>query len=97
MSEMLGNQYFLSRNFTLAQKEFEESLQKDPSNLFVKKKLVICYLQKFDINKAVEQILPILNSAPEIITNTDLEKDDCPCAEIIDKFLELSVLKSRIF
>lgn len=86
MSEMLGNQYFLSRNYQLAQKEFENSLKNDPNNLFVQKKLILCYAKHLALDKALSILIPLLSRAPDIITETDLVKDDCPCKELIEGF-----------
>jgi len=85
MSEMLGNQYFLSRHYELAQKEFETSLKKNPSNLYIQKKLILCYLQSKNLNNATTLLISLLSVAPEIITDIDLKNDDCPCAELIDE------------
>lgn len=85
MNEMLGNQFFMARNYPAAQKELEEVYSKDPSNISVMKKLVICYTQTGKIKEAIELFNYLLNENIEFIINTDPSLDDCPCAELIEK------------
>lgn len=85
MSEMLGNQFFMARNYPSAQKELEEVFLKDPRNLSIKKKLVICYTQTGKFNEAIKLFAELVNENIEFIINTDPELDDCPCLELIDK------------
>ncbi|MDQ7817585.1 MAG: tetratricopeptide repeat protein [Melioribacteraceae bacterium] len=85
MSEMLGNQFFMARNYPAAQKELEEAFLKDPQNISVKKKLVICYTQTGKLKDAINLFSKLLNENIEFIINTDPELDDCPCPELIEK------------
>jgi tetratricopeptide (TPR) repeat protein len=85
MSEMLANQYFLTRKYNLAAKELEESVLSIDNNKKIIKKLIICYTQ---INKPVEALdsfLRLINSDIDIIMKTDINADDCPCFELIDR------------
>lgn len=86
MSEMLGNQYFLSRNFSKAKEAYENVLQVEPQNDFVKKRLIICYTQTGEILKAFDLFYELVKKDIEIITSTDLVADDCPCPELISKY-----------
>lgn len=86
MSEMLGNQYFLSRNFTKAKEVYEKILESEPQNNFVKKRLVICYTQTGEINKAFNVFYEIIKNEIDVIINTDIVADDCPCPELINKY-----------
>ncbi len=83
MSEMLGNQYFLSRNYTGAVKELEEILQHDPKNKQVRRKLVVSYTQTFQIDQALELFVPLIKEDISFIINTNAVDDDCPCAELV--------------
>lgn len=85
MSEMLGNQYFMARNYSAAQKEFEEVLFKYPENRSAKKKLVVCYTQTGRLKESFAYFLELVKSDIEFIVKTDPIKDDCPCPELIDK------------
>jgi tetratricopeptide (TPR) repeat protein len=85
MSEMLGNQFFMARNYPAAQKELEEVHFKNPSNISVMKKLLICYTQTGKIKEAIELFNLLLIDSIEFIINTDPSLDDCPCAELIEK------------
>lgn len=60
MSEMLGNQYFLSRNFSKAKEAYEKVLFSEPQNDFIKKRLIICYTQTGEINKAFDLFFEIV-------------------------------------
>ena len=83
MSEMLGNHYFLSRNFYLAKDSYERALAKDERNSVIKKKLVICYIKTGEINRALENFLNIVESKIDVILSTRYTDEDCPCPEII--------------
>jgi pentatricopeptide repeat protein len=86
MSEMLGNQYFLSRNFSKAKEAYEKVLESEPQNDFIRKRLLICYTQTGEINKAFELFYEILKRDIELITNTDIVADDCPCPELVKRY-----------
>lgn len=86
MSEMLGNQYFLSRNFSKAKEAYEKVLEAEPQNEFIKKRLVICYTQTGEISKAFDVFYEILKRDIDQITNTDIVADDCPCPELVSKY-----------
>ena len=83
MSEMLGNQYFLSRKFCEAINELEETLRKYPTNKSAKKKLIICYVKTGKIFTALELFEEFISEDVDFIINTDPILDDCPCPEII--------------
>lgn len=85
MSEMLGNQFFMARNYPAAQKELEEVLIKEPNNIQVKKKLVICYTQTGKLKESIKLFTEIIEENIEFLLNTDPIKDDCPCPELIEK------------
>lgn len=80
---MLGNQLFMARDYASAQKEFELMLSNPPVPLQVKKKLVICYTQTNRFTEAIKLFIEIITSDINIILETDSEKDDCPCPELI--------------
>lgn len=86
MSEMLGNQYFLSRNYLKAKEAYEKVLEFYPENDFIKKRLIICYTQTGEINKAFDLFYEIVKKDIEVITKTDIVGDDCPCPELISKY-----------
>lgn len=83
MHEMLGNQYFLIRNYIEAEKEFEVGLLSDPDNFKIKKKLIVCYIQTGHVDSALTLFHNIVSTDPKIITDTNPEEDNCPCPEII--------------
>lgn len=86
MSEMLGNQYFLSRNFLKAKEAYETVLLRDPQNDFVKKRLIICYTQSGEIDKAFDLFYEIVKKDIDILITTDIIRDDCPCPELLSKY-----------
>lgn len=85
MNEMLGNYYFLVRNFISAKSIFERILEKDPINKSIKKKLTICYITSGEIDKALELFLIQIKDDIDFIINTDIKADDCPCPELISE------------
>lgn len=85
-SEMLGNKYFLARKYKNAAENFQYTLQTDPINKSVRKKLIICYTQIGQINKAFENFYILAKNDISFIIDTDIVADDCPCPELIDKY-----------
>ena len=85
-SEMLGNKYFLARNYENAAVNFQQSLQKDPINKSMRKKIIICYTQIGQIQKAFESFYQLVKEDINFIIETDLVADDCPCVELTDKY-----------
>lgn len=84
MSEMLGNHYFISRNYAQAIDAFSKSFHPSyPNNIL--KKIIICYITEGNLSIAKEYFLKILNEDPYIIINTDLVDEDCPCPDLINQ------------
>lgn len=82
---MLGNQYFMARNYKLAQEEFEKVFKNTPEQKSIKKKLVVCYTQTGRLKDAIKHFMEIVSDDINLILNTDPIKDDCPCPELIEK------------
>ncbi|MCF8262261.1 MAG: tetratricopeptide repeat protein [Melioribacteraceae bacterium] len=85
MSEMLGNQYFMARKYLLAESELAACLEEYPHSKSIKRKLIVCYAQNGNLNKALELFSSLINQDIEFIINADPIIDDCPCEEIIDE------------
>jgi len=85
MNEMLGNQYFLARRYKEATNHYEKTLLFDPTNLKIKKKLVICYLQNNQIKLALKLFASLISEKIEIVINSDFNSDDCPCKQMIQE------------
>ena len=83
MSEMLGNRYFIARQFEKAITNLEEALPISNNPDKIKKKLVICYVQAGNIERALFHFHDLIRKDPKIIIDTDPYHDDCPCYEII--------------
>lgn len=83
MHEMLGNQYFLARNYTEARNELELALKENPTSLSIKKKLIICHIQTGSIFRALDLFYEVVKENIFTIINTDPILDNCPCPEII--------------
>ncbi|MFZ1290284.1 MAG: hypothetical protein WAR79_09340 [Melioribacteraceae bacterium] len=88
MNEMLGNQYFMARNYLGAANVFQTLLETEPDNLNAKKKLIISLTQIGKFSKAFELFADVISENIDYIVNTDPIKDDCPCAELVNN-LEL--------
>lgn len=85
-SEMLGNKYFLARNYENAAVNFQHILTDDPINKSARKKLIICYTQIGQVQKAFENFYLLVKEDIDFLINTDLVADDCPCLELTEKY-----------
>ncbi len=83
MSEMLGNRYFIARQYHKAAEQLEEALIKSADPQKVKKKLIICYIETGQVEKALRLFGSIVSMDPTIIINTDPYHEDCPCPELV--------------
>ncbi|MCW8803078.1 MAG: tetratricopeptide repeat protein [Ignavibacteriaceae bacterium] len=83
---MLGNKYFLARNYKGAAANFQHTLQTDPINKSIRKKLIICYTQTGQFQKAFENFYMLAKENVNFIIDTDIVADDCPCPELIEKY-----------
>ncbi|OQX96065.1 hypothetical protein B6I21_02205 [candidate division KSB1 bacterium 4572_119] len=86
MCEMLGNQYFLARKYSLAAIELEKALGKDPANKSIRRKLVICRIQSGKIQQALELFSSLIDEDVAFIMDADPILDDCPCPELVYDF-----------
>lgn len=86
MSEMLGNQYFLSRNYQLAASVYSKVHDLDPNNLSIVKRMIICYTQIGEMDKAFDYFYELVKKDVSIIINTDPIADDCPCPELTERY-----------
>ena len=85
MNEMLANHYFLARKYSEARTSFLECLQESPDNKHFIKKLILCYTQTGEIDKAFNLFYKLISENIEFIINTNPVEDDCPCLELIDQ------------
>jgi tetratricopeptide (TPR) repeat protein len=83
MSEMLGNQYFLARDYSRAASELHAALKTNSRSKSMRRKLVICYTQIAEIEKALDLFISLIKEDLEFVINTDPISDDCPCPEIV--------------
>lgn len=86
MSEMLGNQYFLSRNYHLAASVYSKVHEEHPENLSVTKRMIICLTQTGEINNAFSLFYELVKTDVRVIIETDPVADDCPCPELTEKY-----------
>lgn len=85
MSEMLGNHYFISRNFFFAEKIYEKLSIYHSSNPNVLKNLIICYTQTHKVAKALQYLLVLMAKDISIILENNRNDEDCPCNDLIFK------------
>ncbi|MBK7868507.1 MAG: hypothetical protein IPJ75_16795 [Ignavibacteriales bacterium] len=83
MSEMLGNNYFLVRNYESAKTTFLALPEPLRSEMRVIKKLILCEIFLGDPHSALHYLLTILREIPDFIIKTDVEDEDCPCRDLI--------------
>jgi len=85
MSEMLGNQYFLARNFEKALHQYEKVLQAGPADEKIRKKLIICYCEVGNVNAAMALFDQVIHDNIDLIALTDVVSEDCPCPELLER------------
>jgi len=83
MDEMLGNHYFLARNYGRAATLLENALRIDPKNKPMRRKLIICLAQIGHVETALNIFLSLIKEDIDFVINTDPIDDDCPCPEIV--------------
>jgi tetratricopeptide (TPR) repeat protein len=83
MDEMLGNHYFLARNYARAAELLEKVLRVQSENKVLRRKLIICFAQIGQIDKALKIFLSLVKEDIDFIIHTDPVDDDCPCPELI--------------
>lgn len=81
--EMLGNQYFLSRNYQKARDILVLALKENPHSKPIRRKLIICFSQIGQIDMALDAFLSLVKEDAAFIINTDPVEDDCPCPELV--------------
>ncbi len=96
-SEMLGNKYFLARNYSGAAKNLQHVLSQNPINKSARKKIIICYTQIGEIEKAFDNFYTLVKEDINFIINTDPVADDCPCPELVDKYGKLFPYENNSF
>jgi tetratricopeptide (TPR) repeat protein len=79
MSLMLGNRYFLDRDYARAVPLLEAALAETPDAPRVLKRLVISYVQLEDFELALERLERVLTTSPRTVIDTDPDEEDCPC------------------
>jgi hypothetical protein len=97
MSEMLGNQYVMARNYTLASAELEKALVSSPTSKPIRCKLVICYIQTGNTEKAFELFFTLCQEDVDFIIGMDPINDDCPCPDILTDLEKSLERKSKSF
>ena len=83
MDEMLGNHYFLTRNYARAADLLEKALRSDQKNKAIRRKLIICFAETGHVDKALTVFLSLIKEDIDFIINTDPVDDDCPCPELV--------------
>ncbi len=83
MDEMLGNHYFLTRNYARAADLLEKALRSDQKNKAIRRKLIICFAETGHVDKALMVFLSLIKEDIDFIINTDPVDDDCPCPELV--------------
>ena len=84
MSLMLGNQYFMARDYKSAERELAQCLAKNSGSKPVKRKLIICYTQLAQVSKALELFNDLIRQDIEFVIKADAVQDDCPCPELLN-------------
>ena len=73
----------MARNYSSATFHLERALQVHPGNKAIRRKLIICYTQLGEIERAFDTFVSLIKEDIDYIINTDPISDDCPCPEIV--------------
>lgn len=92
MSEMLGNYHFLVRNYLSAIEPLEKIIEGEPGAKKAKKKLIVCYTQTNQLEKALHLFSDLIREDIDCILNTNPETEDCPCPHLT-KDLECGLIE----
>jgi len=95
MSEMLGNYHFLNGNYSFALQELENSYKKFPDNICAKKRLIICYTQTKNLDKALDLFTSLIEENIDCIIDTKPEEEDCPCTDLVVKIESGKIVRSN--
>ena len=85
MSEMLGNQYFLVRNFEKALQQYEKAAEEGHVNEKIRKKMIICYCEVGNVDAALSLFEQVVTENIDLIIQTDIVTEDCPCPELLER------------
>lgn len=83
MHEMLGNQYFLTRNYQKARDNLVLALKDNPQSKPIRRKLIVCFTQIGQVDNALDVFLSLVKEDAAFIIDTDPVADDCPCPELV--------------
>lgn len=89
MHEMLGNQFFLVRNYRRAAEMLEKALLLKPGDKAIRRKLIICFTQLGEVPKALQEFSSLIQEDIDFIVDIDPEEEDCPCPELVEKMEKL--------
>ena len=85
MSEMLGNHYFLIRDYAEAIKAYSTAFNKNLPNS-ITKKIIICHLTQDDFSSAQNYFINLIKEDPALIYDTDFKLEECPCYDLIKEY-----------
>ena len=85
MNEMLANYQFLVRNYQNAVNELIDVVANNPLNKKARKKLIICFTQTEQLDKALDLFINLIHEDVDFIINTNPDLEDCPCPELVTK------------
>lgn len=83
MFEMLGNQFFLVRNYARAAEMLEKALLVRRGDKQLRRKLIICYTQLGEVEKALTYFCDLIEEDLDFIIHIDPVEEDCPCPDLV--------------
>jgi tetratricopeptide (TPR) repeat protein len=86
MEKMLGNQYFMARNFKEAFQYLARAHARAPGDIAVLRNLVICEVVVGRLPGALNHLLALLHAAPQVLHEGCLDVDGCPCPDILTQW-----------
>jgi hypothetical protein len=73
------------RNYLDATITFEKVIARTGASKSIRKKIIVCYVRLFQMEKAIDEFLSLIREDINFIINTNLQDEDCPCPEIISE------------
>ncbi len=86
MDRMLGNQYFMARNYAKAIVSLERAMRQYPDDLSISRKLIISYIANHNLHAAIDKLKVFSNKFSDLVFIDGLADANCPCPKLLDEW-----------
>ena len=86
MDRMLGNQYFMARNYSEAIPWLEKASEKYPEDLRIIRKQIICHIAAHSLDKAISILKKHAHQFSDMLFRNGLADANCPCPDLLDNW-----------